>query len=144
MDSEIFEAVCTELETTWEGLTTICDRHKVKRTTFLSFKDKEKERVDRYARARELQLDYLEDLLMKETMDNANDSEVIDRVNLGSNHVARARLKVDTLKFVLGKLRSHTWGDKTKIEGTLNLEQRIFKGIDLNVVEENNETNKQD
>jgi hypothetical protein len=144
MDNEIFELVCTELETTWEGLTTICDRHKVKRTTFLSFKDKEKERVDRYARARELQLDYLEDLLMKETMDNANDSEVIDRVNLGSNHVARARLKVDTLKFVLGKLRSHTWGDKTKIEGTLNLEQRIFKGIDLNVVEENNETNKQD
>jgi hypothetical protein len=144
MDNETFELVCTELETTWEGLTTICDRHKVKRTTFLSFKDKEKERVDRYARARELQLDYLEDLLMKETMDNANDSEVIDRVNLGSNHVARARLKVDTLKFVLGKLRSHTWGDKTKIEGTLNLEQRIFKGIDLNVVEENNETNKQD
>jgi hypothetical protein len=144
MDNEIFELVCTELETTWEGLTTICDRHKVKRTTFLSFKDKEKERVDRYARARELQLDYLEDLLMKETMDNTNDSEVIDRVNLGSNHVARARLKVDTLKFVLGKLRSHTWGDKTKIEGTLNLEQRIFKGIDLNVVEENNETNKQD
>jgi hypothetical protein len=144
MDNEIFELVCTELETTWEGLTTICERHKVKRTTFLSFKDKEKERVDRYARARELQLDYLEDLLMKETMDNTNDSEVIDRVNLGSNHVARARLKVDTLKFVLGKLRSHTWGDKTKIEGTLNLEQRIFKGIDLNVVEENNETNKQD
>jgi hypothetical protein len=144
MDNEIFELVCTELETTWEGLTTICDRHKVKRTTFLSFKDKDKDRVDRYARARELQLDYLEDLLMKETMDNANDSEVIDRVNLGSNHVARARLKVDTLKFVLGKLRSHTWGDKTKIEGTLNLEQRIFKGIDLNVVEENNETNKQD
>ena len=144
MDNEIFELVCTELETTWEGLTTICERHKVKRTTFLSFKDKEKDRVDRYARARELQLDYLEDLLMKETMDNANDSEVIDRVNLGSNHVARARLKVDTLKFVLGKLRSHTWGDKTKIEGTLNLEQRIFKGIDLNVVEENNETNKQD
>lgn len=136
MDNEIFELVCTELETTWEGLTTICDRHKVKRTTFLSFKDKEKDRIDRYARARELQLDYLEDLLMKETMDNANDSEVIDRVNLGSNHVARARLKVDTLKFVLGKLRSHTWGDKTKIEGTLNLEQRIFKGIDLNIIDE--------
>jgi hypothetical protein len=136
MDNEIFELVCTELETTWEGLTTICDRPKVKRTTFLSFKDKDKDRVDRYARARELQLDYLEDLLMKETMDNANDSEVIDRVNLGSNHVARARLKVDTLKFVLGKLRSHTWGDKTKIEGTLNLEQRIFKGIDLNIIDE--------
>jgi hypothetical protein len=136
MDNETFEAVCTELETTWEGLTTICDRHKVKRTTFLAYKDKEKERSDRYARARELQLDYLEDLLMKETMDNANDSEVIDRVNLGSNHVARARLKVDTLKFVLGKLRSHTWGDKTKIEGTLNLEQRIFKGIDLNIIDD--------
>jgi hypothetical protein len=143
MNIEIFEAVCTELETTWEGLTTICDRHKVKRTTFLSYKDKDKERSDRYARARELQLDYLEDLLMKETMDNANDSEVIDRVNLGSNHVARARLKVDTLKFVLGKLRSHTWGDKTKIEGTLNLEQRIFKGIDLNV-EDNNGNIKQE
>jgi hypothetical protein len=144
MELETFEKVCTELESTWEGLTTICDRHKVKRTTFLAFKDKDKERIDRYARARELQLDYLEDLLMTETMNNSNDGHIEDRVNLGGNHVARSRLKVDTLKFVLGKLRSHTWGDKTKIEGSLNIEQRIFKGIDLNIVEENNENIKQE
>jgi hypothetical protein len=136
MNIDIFEKVCTDLESTWEGLTTICDRHKVKRTTFLSFKDKNKETIDRYARARELQLDYLEDLLMTETMNNSNDGHIEDRVNLGGNHVARSRLKVDTLKFVLGKLRSHTWGDKTKIEGSLNIEQRIFKGIDLNIIEE--------
>ena len=55
-------------------------------------------------------------------MDESNDAHVEDRVNLGSNHVSRSRLKVDTLKFILAKLRSNKWGDKTKIEGSLKIE----------------------
>jgi hypothetical protein len=36
-------------------------------------------------------------------------------VNVGTNHIQRDRLKVDTLKFVLGKLRARKWGDKIDV-----------------------------
>ena len=98
-----------------EGLSIICPRHAVARSSFYVYKDAEQQRVDRYARAREMQIDFLEDLLFKIAMDERGDGDVVDRVNIGSNMVARARLKVDTIKFVLAKLRSHRWGDKVDV-----------------------------
>lgn len=125
MTEEQFESVCKEIESTWEGLSTICPRHNVGRTTFYEFRDSSIERANRYARAREKQLDYLEELILKISMDSSNDLATDDKVNLGSNVVARARLQVDTIKFVLAKLRSNVWG--AKIEHTIKSEPRVFK-----------------
>jgi hypothetical protein len=124
MSPDIFEAICLELEESWEGLSIICPKHKISRATFYNHKDKSEANLDRYARARERQLDYLEDLLFKISMNDKKDMVVDDKVNLGSNVVARARLQVDTIKFVLGKLRSHVWGQKIEINHTA--EPRIF------------------
>lgn len=115
MNEQLFEDICKEIEETWEGLSVICPRHAVARSSFYVYKDAEQQRVDRYARAREMQIDFLEDLLFKIAMDERGDGDVVDRVNIGSNMVARARLKVDTIKFVLAKLRSHRWGDKVDV-----------------------------
>lgn len=115
MNEQVFEDICQEIEETWEGLSVICPRHAVARSSFYVYKDCEQQRVDRYARAREMQIDFLEDLLFKIAMDERGDGDVVDRVNIGSNMVARARLKVDTIKFVLAKLRSHRWGDKVDV-----------------------------
>jgi hypothetical protein len=115
MNEQLFEDICKEIEETWEGLSVICPRHEVARSSFYVYKDSEQQRVDRYARAREMQIDFLEDLLFKIAMDERGDGDVVDRVNIGSNMVARARLKVDTIKFVLAKLRSHRWGDKVDV-----------------------------
>jgi hypothetical protein len=115
MTEEIFEAICQEIEETWEGLSIICPRHNISRRWFYVYRDAEEHRVHRYTRAREAQIDFLEDLLFKIAMDGKGDNEVLDRVNVGSNVVARARLQVDTIKFVLAKLRSHRWGDKIDV-----------------------------
>lgn len=115
MNEQLFEDICKEIEETWEGLSVICPRHEVARRSFYVFKDANEERLHRYARAREMQIDFLEDLLFKIAMNEKGDSEVVDRVNVGSNMVARARLKVDTVKFVLAKLRSHRWGDRVDV-----------------------------
>jgi hypothetical protein len=80
---------------------------------------------ERYTRAREKQLDYLEDLLREVSFDNGKDSLVDGNVNLGSNSIARDRLKTDTLKFILSKLRPQKYG--TKIEHTIKSEPRVFK-----------------
>jgi hypothetical protein len=119
---EIFEAICSDLETTWEGLVTLCKKHDVNRGCFYDYKDKIKENTDRYVRAREKQLDYLEELMVDISMDKNEDLKTEDRVNVGGNAIARARLQVDTIKFVLAKLRANVWGDRTKIEGTFKIE----------------------
>ena len=125
MNSEIFESICTDIEETWEGLATICKRYGFNsRTPFNNFKKDNVELENRYARARECQLDYLEELLREVSFNELEDKEVIDKVNIGSNSIARDRLKADTLKFILGKLRSNKWGQK--IEVTNIGEPRIF------------------
>ena len=73
-----------------------------------------------YVRARERQLDYFEELLIIEMNNSAKDGDKF----AGANHVARSRLKIDTLKFILGKLRAHKWGEK--LEVTVKQEPRIF------------------
>ena len=71
--------------------------------------------MNRYMRAREKQLDYLEELLRETSFDSSKDAETAGTINLGTNHIQRDRLKVDTLKFILGKLRARKWGDKIDV-----------------------------
>jgi hypothetical protein len=125
MTEEQFEAICKEIEGTWEGLSIICPKYNVARSSFYDYRDKNPEALDRYTRAREKQLDYLEDLLREVSFESSKDSLVKGTVNLGSNSIARDRLKADTLKFVLSKLRANVWG--TKIEHTIKSEPRVFK-----------------
>jgi hypothetical protein len=125
MNEKDFEAICCEIEESWEGLATICLRFGYKsRTPFFNFMRDNISLENRYARARELQLDYLEELLRDVSFNESNDREVIDKVNIGSNAIARDRLKADTIKFILGKLRSNKWGQK--IDVNIGHEPRVF------------------
>jgi len=120
MTNEVFEKICLDLEESWQGLSIICKRYDIQsRQTFLTFKDKTKERQDRYVRARENQLDYLEELLREVSFQDGKDNTVTDKVNVGSNAIARDRLRADTLKFILGKLRSNKWGNKLDVTQTV-------------------------
>lgn len=125
MTKEHYEAICKDLEETHLGLLSLCKKYGYKsRGTFYELHDSSAELSDRYVRAREKQLDYLEELLREASFDESRDKEVVDKVNLGGNAVARDRLKADTIKFILGKLRSHKWGQK--VEVTHKGEPRIF------------------
>jgi hypothetical protein len=121
---EIFEKMCSDLEHTWEGLVALSEKHGVERRAFYHFRDESEANMHRYARAREKQLDYLEELMMQLSMKEDKDLISEDKVNLGSNVIARARLQVDTIKFVLAKLRANVWGQK--VEVTHKGEPRIF------------------
>jgi hypothetical protein len=115
MESEVFIKVCNDLEETHLGLIEICRRNKTSRTSFNRWLKESDENWNTYTRARELQLDYLEELLRETAFNESKDSEVDFKVNIGANHIQRDRLKVDTLKFILGKLRNKKWGDKLDV-----------------------------
>jgi hypothetical protein len=127
MTDEVFEQICIELETTYKGINTLCKESNSSGRAFYNYKDGEttKQRLSnleeynarhqRYARAREKQLDFLEEQLREVAYDNRKDGQIVGNVNVGTNHIQRDRLKVDTLKFVLGKLRARKWGDKIDV-----------------------------
>jgi len=120
---EQFEAVCLALAETYKGIRAVC---KSCGTTYDTFKVllNDKEHYARYVRAREEQLSFLEDELRQLAWEIDNINLVQDRVNLGANYIQQARLKIDSIKFILSKLRSNVWGDK--VEVTHKQEPRIF------------------
>jgi len=111
ISDEVFELVCEHIETTRDGLQLICDKHNIKRSTFYDLLEGDKEKADRYTRAKERQADYLADLILEVAFDNEKD----DTPFTGINHIQRDRLKVDSLKFIASKLKPKAYGDKVDI-----------------------------
>lgn len=125
MTEEDFEKICYDLERTHLGLLSLCKNHGYNsETPFRNYMRGNEDAEKRYARAREKQIDYLEDLLRELVFDESRDADVIDKVNIGGNAVARDRLKADTLKFILSKLRPSVYGNRIEIEH--KSEPRIF------------------
>lgn len=78
---------------------------------------------EHYARARVKQADALLEQIKDIAHDGRNDWEILeaerngqDRIVLNAEHVQRSRLRVDTLKWVMGKLAPKKYGDKIEIE----------------------------
>lgn len=68
---------------------------------------------ERYARAKELQADTIFEQCLEIADDASTDFEVIDGVpQLNREHVQRARLRIDTRRWMAGKLRPKVYGDK--------------------------------
>lgn len=125
MTAEDFERICVLIETSYKGINSLCKENGLASSSFYLFKDGNTEALERYARAREKQLDYLEELLQELVFQEKRDKEVVGNVNIGANAINRDRLKADTLKFILSKLRSSKYGARIEVSHTL--EPRVFK-----------------
>lgn len=76
--------------------------------------------LDRYARAREAQADALAEEIIEisdeSTYDTARDEN--GKVIVNMEHIQRDRLRVDSRKWLAGKLRPKKYGDKQTLEHT--------------------------
>lgn len=84
-----------------------------------------------YARARELGWTRMADDLLRIADDNSNDTSEDDEGNVIVNHdvIARARLRVDTRKWLLSKCLPKIYGDKSSplIESSGSITVQIVK-----------------
>ena len=87
-----------------------------------------------YARARESQADKLFDECL-EIADQYDQSA--EKIEGGTDHIARAKLRIDTRKWMAGKLRPKVYGDKVQLGGDPDnpvavavIERRIVKPHD--------------
>jgi len=101
-----------------KGLLQICkDEDMPARGTVYRWLDGRPSFRDRYARAREAQMDYFAELIREIAFDESGDivlQQVGNKTTAVANHakVQRDRLKVDSLKWIASKLFGRQYGDK--------------------------------
>lgn len=125
-------AICERL-VNGESLRAICESEEMPhRGTVFRWLEAHAEFRDQYTRAREAQAEGFADELIEITDDERNDwMQRNDPDNPGwvanGEHINRARLRVDTRKWIASKLVAKKYGDKTQVEhsGTVSLEQLI-------------------
>lgn len=79
--------------------------------------EERKQRQKRYTRACEARADLLFDRALEESSDETNDGE---KGNKGLNSVKRSQLKVDTIKWAVGKLNPKKYNDRLQLDGGLD------------------------
>lgn len=75
--------------------------------------------VDQYARAREVQADTLAEEILEIADDSTFDTALDEngKVIVNMEHIQRDRLRVDSRKWLAGKLRPKKYGDKVQVGG---------------------------
>lgn len=106
---ELSDRICDLISSSNKGLATICEENSFPSpTTIFRWIDKYPEFRDKYMRAREAQADYLADEMLTIADDNAAD----DTPFTGANHIQRAKLQIETRKWIASKLKPKKYGDK--------------------------------
>lgn len=110
---EMADFICAELAD-GKSLRSICrDSEDLNTGKVMRWLASNKDFQEQYARARELQADALfdETLDIADQYDSAKDASTPDVIN-------RAKLRIDTRKWIAGKLRPKKYGDKIQQEHT--------------------------
>jgi hypothetical protein len=111
---EIFGAICERMAE-GEGLREICrDPEMPSRSTFLRWVENDTGRQAKYQKAREALMDFYAEEIRTIAWDDSNDTIKREGKPDLCNHewIARSRLKVDTLKFLMAKLHPRRYGEK--------------------------------
>ena len=115
-----------------ETLASICrDPRMPPRTSVLEWVRRDRAGfADRYARARDRQLEHWADELIEIADDGRNDWMRRNECDnpgwqLNGEHVQRSRLRADTRKWLLSKLRPDKYGDRVENRTTINLADPI-------------------
>ena len=115
---EIAATICERLAN-GESLRRICeDEAMPAKSSVFKWLSNDKEFADQYARAREAQADSWADDIVQISDDGANDTYKDEEGHERTNHevVARARLRVDTRKWLMARMAPKKYGDKLDID----------------------------
>jgi len=115
---ELFEKICDAISCSKKGLHFHCKANIITAKSFyqwISEDDKKEENrlglSDIYVRAREIQSEYLSDLMLEVSFDDGDDEKPF----VGANHIQRDRLKMDALKITSARLNPKKYSDKIDV-----------------------------
>ena len=116
---ELFDSICERIAA-GESLRAICTECEMPgKSTVFQWLANSEDLADQYAHAREIQADTLFDdcLSIADQYDAAEKT-----MDGGTDHIQRAKLRIDTRKWMAGKLRPKKYGDKIVVGGDKDMD----------------------
>ena len=128
IEGEIFDRIAKG-----QAVRTIClDDWLPSERAFYNRLASDKEFVQQYAHARERQAD----AIFEQCLEIADQYEQsAEKQEGGTDHIARAKLRIDTRKWMAGKLRPKVYGDKITAEHTGDPDAPIIIAIQRQIVD---------
>jgi hypothetical protein len=130
---EIADAICEKIAD-GESLRSICLSEEMPgRSTVFRWLAENKTFQHQYARAREEQADALFDEILQIADDGLNDTYTDDDGNVRTNQdvIARSRLRVDSRKWMAGKLRPKKYGERLELAGDPDAPLEVNATLDV-------------
>jgi hypothetical protein len=121
---EIAKYICDRTSTSNASLKTICAELEIGVRTVLDWLHSKQEFSHMYAKAKELQADFLAEEIIEIADDSSQDLKGYDDFGNpleNKEFVNRSRLRVDARKWVASKLKPRKYGDKIEQEHTGNI-----------------------
>jgi hypothetical protein len=125
--AEIAEKICEEIATSSKSMKTICAELNLRVPTVLNWLSEghEGHRPDfckMYARAKEMQADYMAEEMLDIADDGSNDFMTITKGNEtyeveNKEWTSRSNLRLDTRKWIASKLKPKKYGDRLELDG---------------------------
>lgn len=118
---EIADVICERLAN-GESLRRICEGEDMPHlATVMRWLGANKDFCEQYARARELQAEFIFDQMAEIADDGTNDwmasnAPDCEGYKFNSEHVSRSKLRIDTRKWMLAKMAPRKYGDKQQID----------------------------
>lgn len=119
--SDIANTICTEIATSSRSLRTICKQDGMPSvSTILIWLRNKPEFLTQYTRAKEEQADFLVEEMLDISDDKTNDVISTETGESGNSvAVSRARLQVETRKWLSSKLKPKKYGEKLDLGGSV-------------------------
>ena len=119
--SDIANTICTEIATSSRSLRTICKQDGMPSvSTILIWLRDKPEFLTQYTRAKEEQADFLVEEMLDISDDKTNDVISTETGESGNSvAVSRARLQVETRKWLSSKLKPKKYGEKLDLGGSV-------------------------
>lgn len=117
----LVDKLCEEIATSDKGLHKICQSAEYPSVAIIMrwlSDGKHPYLVEQYARAKQLQAEYLEDQLLTIADDASNDTLFTEDGRAVENRefISRSRLRIDTRKWLMSKLLPKKYGDKLDVK----------------------------
>ena len=117
---ELFDSICEEISTSERGLVSICKDNELKTNTFYDWIAKDVELSNKYARAKELQAEFMAEQILAIADETSNDTIKTEKGDIpNSEWIARSRLRVDSRKWLASKLYPKKYSEKVQQEITI-------------------------
>lgn len=129
---ELFDDICEIIANSERGLVSICKDKGLNASTFYDWVAKEVELANKYARAKDLQGEFMAERILTIADDKTGDVLAGEFGEVGNSaNVSRSKLQVDSRKWLASKLLPKKYGDKVQTELSGSLEVKQITGMEI-------------